>query len=109
MVRCRPGIVPIRGGPGSAVHRYARASRCTASGTPAPSSHLQRRDIDPAPLLPALEPGLRQLHALGAFHQRPLERCAVVEMTDEHLPFDLEAIVVVGAVRDLAPGLEEPD
>jgi hypothetical protein len=23
MMRCRPGIVPVRGGPGSAVHRYA--------------------------------------------------------------------------------------
>src|SRR6266508_6604587 len=22
MMRCRPGIVPVRGGPGSAVHRY---------------------------------------------------------------------------------------
>jgi hypothetical protein len=22
-MRCRPGIVPVRGGPGSAVHRYA--------------------------------------------------------------------------------------
>src|SRR4029079_9858339 len=63
---------------------------------PAPSSPLQRRDIDPAPLLPALEPGLGQLHALGAFHQRPLERCTVVEMADEHLPFRLEAVVVVG-------------
>src|SRR4030088_528407 len=98
MVRCRPGTVPIRSGPGSAVHRYARASRCTASGTPTASSHLQRRDIDPTSLLPALEPGLGQLHAFGAFHQRPLERRDVVEMADEHLPFRLEAVVVVGAV-----------
>src|SRR5712691_11411878 len=33
MMRCRPGTVTVRGGPGSAVHRSARASRCTASGT----------------------------------------------------------------------------
>jgi len=46
VVRCRPGTVTERrqvyavcasltafGGPGPAVHRYARATRCTASGT----------------------------------------------------------------------------
>src|SRR6266511_5625322 len=45
-VRCRPGTVTVRGGPGSAAHRFAAqsslrrlrilvyaASRCTASGT----------------------------------------------------------------------------
>ena len=33
MTRCRPGTALVRGGPGSAAHRYAYASRCTASGT----------------------------------------------------------------------------
>src|SRR5258706_1855748 len=32
-MRWRPGTIQVRGGPGSAVHRFARASRCTASGT----------------------------------------------------------------------------
>src|SRR5437899_8800386 len=34
-MRCRPGSVPVCGGPGSAVHRSAPrgAPRCTASGT----------------------------------------------------------------------------
>jgi hypothetical protein len=32
VVRCRPGTVPFCGGPGSAVHRSASASRCTAPG-----------------------------------------------------------------------------
>src|SRR5215471_21742685 len=71
-------------------------------------SHLQRRDVDPAPLLPAPEPGLGELHALGAFGERPFERRAVVEMADEDLPFGLETVVVVIA-RDLAPGLEKSD
>src|SRR5215813_5602723 len=69
-------------------------------------SHLQVRNIDPAPLLPAPEPGLGELHALGAFGERPFERRAFVEMADEDLPFGFEAVVVVFA-RHLAPGLEE--
>src|SRR5215472_14428204 len=72
------------------------------------TSHLQRRDVDPAALLPALESGLGELHALGAFGERPFERRALVEMADEDLPFGLEAVVVIIA-RDLAPGLEEFD
>ncbi len=72
-------------------------------------SHLQCRDVDPAPLLPALETGLGELHALGTFQQRPFERRAFVEMADEHLPLGLEAVVVGGAVRHLAPGLEKVD
>src|SRR5437870_6777697 len=74
----------------------------------ASASHLQLRNVDPAPLLPAPEPGLGELHALGAFEERPFERRALVEMADEDLPFGLEAVVVVFA-RHLAPGLEELD
>jgi hypothetical protein len=33
VVRCSPGTVTVCGGPGSAVHRFATATRCTASGT----------------------------------------------------------------------------
>src|SRR5262245_3711906 len=72
------------------------------------ASHLQLRNIDPAALLPAPEPGLGELHALGAFDERPFERRALVEMADEDLPFGLEAVVVVIA-RHLAPSLEESD
>src|SRR5262250_2171571 len=85
-------------------------SRC-AFGAPQDeggASHLQLGDVDPAPLLPAPEPGLGELHALGAFEQRPFERRALVEMADEDLPFRLEAVVVVIA-RHLAPRLEEFD
>src|SRR5712691_9650766 len=48
------------------------------------TSHLQRRDVDPAPFLPALEPGFGELHALGALDQRPFERGALIEVADEH-------------------------
>src|SRR5215475_478941 len=49
MVRCRPGIVPVRGGPGSAVHQRSQAcadcvnlsaTRRTMSGTRSRNSHL---------------------------------------------------------------------
>src|SRR4051812_21486793 len=47
-------------------------------------SHLQRGNVDPTPLLPALVGGLDQLQALGALQQRPLERRVFIEMPDEH-------------------------
>src|SRR2546425_10908890 len=92
MVRASPWLAPLP------------TLRCCTTTT----SHLQRRDVDPAPLLPAPEPGLGELHALGAFDERPFERRALEQMADEDLPFSLEAVVVIIA-RHLAPGLEEFD
>src|SRR4051794_6080755 len=54
------------------------------------SSHLDRSDIDPAPLLPALQRALRELHALGAFQQRVFIRRVLAEVADEHFPLFLE-------------------
>ena len=76
--------------------RSRKRSRCTRPGHEASGIRhtfsggmsIQRRSFQ------LLQPGLGELHALGAFHQRPLERRAVVEMADEHLPFRLEAVVV---------------
>src|SRR5262245_50715323 len=45
------------------------------------ASHVQPRNVDPAALLPALEPGLGELHALGPFEQRPFERRAFEQVT----------------------------
>src|SRR5262249_45694978 len=59
------------------------------------ASHLQLGDADPAPLLPAPEPGPGERHALAAFEQRPFERRPLVEMADEDLPSGLEAVVVI--------------
>src|SRR6266540_4697649 len=63
MMRCRPGTVSIRGGPGSAVHRCARASRCTASGTRVDRSlPLDARGLDDArPFVEVLADELAEL------------------------------------------------
>src|SRR4029077_16789708 len=65
------------------------------------ASHLQRGDVDPAPLLPAPYPRLRKLHAVGALEQRPFERSVLKEMAEENLPLRLEAVVVGGHVGHL--------
>ena len=59
---------------------------------------LQRRHLDPAALLPRLQPELGQLHALGPFQQRPAERRVQHDVPQEQLPLHLEG-VVVGHVR----------
>src|ERR1700730_17899471 len=73
------------------------------------TSHLQRRDVDPTPLLPAAQPRLRELHAFGAFEQRPFEWRVLEQVADEHLPLGLEAVLVGRRVGHLAPGLKKPD
>jgi hypothetical protein len=70
-----------------------QAARCS---WPSSSSSGQRRHVDPAPLLPALQRGLDQLHALGAFGQRPAVGRVFDHVADEGLPLDLEAVVVAG-------------
>ena len=66
--------------------------------------------VDPAPLAPAPQPGLRQLHALGARHQVPGEaRRLAGEVAQEHLPLHAEAVRVVLAVRHFLPSREEVD
>src|SRR4051812_288285 len=54
------------------------------------SSDLDRGDVDPAPLLPALQSAFGELHALDALEQRELVRRILVDMADEHLPLLLE-------------------
>src|SRR3954454_8038497 len=71
------------------------------------SSHLDRRDVDPAPLLPALQRAFRKLHALGAFQQRIFVRRVLADVPDEHLPLLLEAVIVGRVLRQLLPvGIE---
>src|SRR5947209_13577524 len=65
------------------------------------SSHLDRSDVDPAPLLPALQRAFRELHALGAFQQRVFVRRFLADVADEHLPLLLEAVVVGRVLRHL--------
>src|ERR1700742_4949247 len=70
-------------------------------------SNLDRSDIDPAPLAPALQRTFGKLHALGAFQQRELMRRILADMADEHLPLLFEAVVVDGVLRQLLPvGIE---
>src|SRR6478672_42141 len=64
-----------------------------------PASDVQRGDVDEAALLPRLQRGLDQLHALGTFGQRPLVRRVLDHVADEVLPLDLEAVVVDLRVR----------
>src|SRR5205085_9140317 len=90
------GIRPLRSCPGQATAKPERRSGTQlyeskeagsrvsfhSPGTRGPAfscSHLQRGNIDPAPLLPALVRGLDQLQALGAFEQRPFERRIFVQ------------------------------
>src|SRR5262245_48184085 len=66
-------------------------------------SELDRCDVDPAPLLPALQRAFGELYALGAFEQREFVRRVLVDVADEHLPLLLEAVVVHDIVRHLLP------
>src|SRR6185369_5744824 len=63
VVRCRTGTVRVRGGPGSAMHRYALcAARCIASGT---RGHGASRRL---PDLEAIEIVLRLRRVEGLAH-----------------------------------------
>src|SRR5579872_5408471 len=66
-------------------------------------SKLDRRNIDPALLAPALQRAFGELYALGAFEQRELVRRVFADVTDEHLPLFLEAVVVGRVLRQLLP------
>src|SRR5947199_9953343 len=67
------------------------------------ASGRDRGDVDPAPLLPALQRALGELHALDAFQQRELVGCILVDVTDEHLPLLPKAVVVGDIVGQLLP------
>src|SRR5450631_301504 len=58
------------------------------------ASERERRDVDPAPLAPALQRRFDQLHALGALGERPAIGRVLGDVADEMLPLDLEAVVV---------------
>src|SRR5687768_14373423 len=68
-----------------------------------PSSQRERGHVDPAPLLPALQRGLDELHALGALGQGPLVGRVFGHVADEGLPLQLEAVVVALAVGHVLP------
>src|SRR5689334_3413208 len=57
-------------------------------------SDRERGHVDPAPLLPARERRLDELHALGAFLERPSVRRVLGDVADERLPLQLEAVLV---------------
>ena len=65
------------------------------------------RHVDPAPLFPALQRRLDQLHALGAFRQGPAIGLVLDHVADEMLPLDLEAVVVDLRVGHFLPLVEE--
>src|SRR5919201_262682 len=67
------------------------------------SSYPDGGDVDPAPLLPALQRAFGELHALGAFEQRELVGRVFADVADEHRPLFLEAVVVDGVIRQLLP------
>src|SRR5687767_5448190 len=67
------------------------------------SAIRERRNVDPGAAAPALEPELRQLHALGALAERPRERRIGHDVAQEQLPLRLEPIVVT-----LLPGHRGP-
>src|SRR5215471_14505696 len=71
------------------------------------SSYVELRHVHPAPLCPALEPELGELHALGAFGEVVLPRRSGHHVADEVLPLDLEAVVVGDVLRQLLPLVEE--
>ena len=59
----------------------------------------ERRNVDPAPVLPRRQRALDELHALRALAQRPPERRVRDDVADEELPLRLEAVVVRRRVR----------
>ena len=61
------------------------------------------RHVEPAPLGPALQAELGELHALRAFEQVPAERAALDDVPQEQLPLHLERVVVHAIVRHLLP------
>src|SRR6266702_8279907 len=67
------------------------------------TSQLNRGDVDPAPLLPALQRAFGKLHALGAFEQLVFIRRVFADVADEHLPLLLKTVVVGDVLRDLLP------
>src|SRR6185437_12689969 len=87
--KCGPGLL-----------RFARNDDLAGVNVP---SHLDRGDIDPAPLAPALQRAFGELHALGAFQQRELVRRILADVADEHLPLLFETIVVADILRQLLP------
>src|SRR4051812_5684398 len=75
---------------------------------PAGASSRDFCDVEPFFLLPALQPELGQLHALGAFQQAPAERSLARDVPEEQLPLDLEGVVVAG-IRHILPAGEKVD
>src|SRR4051794_13516494 len=67
------------------------------------------RDFDPLPFLPTLHAELRELNALRTFAKAPAEGLVECDVTQEQLPLDLEAVVVLDVVRNLLPVLHEVD
>src|SRR5664279_2342919 len=71
------------------------------------ASERERWHVDPAPLAPALQRRLDQLHAFRAFGERPAIGRVPDDVADEMLPLDLEAVVVALDVGNLLPLLQE--
>src|SRR5215208_5900103 len=88
---------------GRAIERLMANSSWGYDVRPAAVSQRQLRQVDPAAFLPARERRLDQLHALGAFLERPLVRRVLDHVADERLPLDLEAVLVDLAVGNLLP------
>src|ERR1022692_2574511 len=70
---------------------------------------LQRGNVEPSPLGPALETQLRELDPFGAFEKVPSKGHVVEQMTNEQFPLDLECVAVDLVGRDLLPGIEKVD
>src|SRR4051812_9727515 len=70
---------------------------------PGLDSHLDWGYVDPATLAPALQRAFCKLHALGAFQQRVSVGRILADMSDEHFPLLLEAVVIDDVFRNLLP------
>src|SRR6202051_5380426 len=94
--------------PGSAFGNFSDSDEAGNTGLfMALSSHLDRRNVDPAPFAPALQRAFGELHALGAFQQRILIRRVLADVANEHLPLLLETVVIRAVYRELLPvGIE---
>src|ERR1700722_1189237 len=77
------------------MHKRERGAVAITHQTSAEVVSAQRRNIDPAPLLPGFDRQFRQLHALGRLAEGPLERLIERNMAQKIFPLHFERVVVI--------------
>src|SRR5437868_10226395 len=73
------------------------------------SASAEFRDVQPFPLLPALEPEFRELHAARAFHEVPAEPTLARDVPEKELPLRLERVLHRRVVGHFLPAREKID